>query len=209
MIDQALLTEIQYALLEPPDGGQSWPSEIWTHDEAVGVVAESERQLLRKTHLLVTRVELPIVALATSVSLPSDWLATAHLVWRDLVGRRTPLAPIDLTEADLGSPTWETVAAQPQAYRDSGGESLTLQLVPTPDTNGTIELLYIAAPPEVNGNGRAFTVPDEYLSAVKYGALSMLLRKVGRLLDHDRATYCEQREALTHELAEIVLGGFA
>ena len=35
MIDQDLLTALQYALIEPPDGGASWLSGLWTRDESV------------------------------------------------------------------------------------------------------------------------------------------------------------------------------
>ena len=70
-------------------------------------------------------------------------------------------------------------------------------------------LLYVAVPTAVNGNGLSLTVPDDYLSAVKYDALGWLLNKVGRLQDPERAAYCRQRQALTVTAAELILGGWA
>jgi len=210
MIDQDLLTELQYALLEPPDGGQSWPSEVWTRDEVLDAVNSAVRALLRETHLVVTRVEQAVLAGATSIALPADWLATAWLVWRDgatLV--RTPIGPVDSFESDLASPGWETTPGTPIGYADLDSATLTLRLVPTPAANGTLENLYIARPDPVNGNGMDLPLPDPYLSGIKYGGLGWLLQKVGRLQDPERAAYCDQRYQLTRIAAEIILGGWA
>jgi len=67
----------------------------------------------------------------------------------------------------------------------------------------------VAVPTPVNGNGRNFTVPDDYISAVKYDALGWLLSKVGRLQDAERAAYCQQRQEMAVTAAEILLGGWA
>jgi hypothetical protein len=209
MIDQALLSELQYALLEPPDGGASWPSEVWTRAEALDAVNGALRSLLRETHLVVTRTEQAVLAGATSVDLPADGMATVHLVWRTAGGVRTPLGPADSFEADLAIGAWETTPGPPIAFADLDRATLTLRLVPTPDAPGTLELLYIARPSEMTGTGLTLPVPAEFLSGVKYGSLGWLLRKVGRLTDPERATYCERRYDLTRIAAEIILGGWA
>lgn len=209
MIDQDLLSELQFALLEQPDGGQSFLSGIWEREEVIDACNSAERQLLRATHLLITRVEIPVLAGATSVALPANWLATAFLTWRTQAGVRHPLAPLDITEVDLGEATWELIPGTPKGYLDSDSATLTLRLAPLPDGNGTVELLYVAVPTPVNGNSRSFTVSDDYISAVKYGALETLLGKIGRLQDPERAAYCRQRAELAHVAADIILGGWS
>lgn len=209
MIDQDLLSEIQYALVEPPDGGASWPSEIWTREEVLDGVNGALRELLRGTHLVVTRTELPILAGATSVALPADWLATATLVWRALTNVRTPLGPVDAFEGDLALPGWEANGGLPIGYADLDLTTLTLRLVPTPLLAGTLEVLYIARPTVVTGSGTLLPVPDEFASGVKYNALGWLLSKVGRLQDPERAAYCAMRYKLTETAAELILGGWA
>jgi len=209
MIDQDLLTDLQYALVEPPDGGQSWPSEVWTREEVIEAVNGGERGLLRQTHLLVTRLPIAVGVGVTSVALPVDWLATMSCAWITAAGTRTPLSPADSFEIDTADPTWTTVGSTPIVYLDSDRATLTIRLAPTPDVAGTLDLLYIAVPTPINGNGREFTVPDDYLSAVKYDALGWLLSKVGRLQDPARAAYCRQRQTLAVQAAEIVLGGWA
>lgn len=209
MIDQDFLTELQYVLLEPPDGGQSFPSEAWTRDEVIAAANAGERRLLQATFLVITRTEIPVGA--DVATLPADWLATVHVVWRqDATGVRTPLAPGDQAEADLADPDWEAGTDTPRLFLDtSDTDTLILRLMPIPASPGVVELLYVARPTPVNGNGRRFTVPDEYLSGVKYDALATLLNKVGRLQDPARAAYCRQRVAATTLAAEIILGGFA
>lgn len=210
MIDQVLLSELQYALIEPPDGGASWPSGAWTRDEVLDLVNAAERTLLKETFLVVTRAEQAVLAADLGVvTLPADWMATLHLVWRTAGGTRSPLGPADRFEADLMLPTWQATAAVPIAYADMEGDTLTLQLIPRPAADGTLEVLYVARPTPVNGEGRSFALPDEFLHGVKYGGLGGLLRKVGRLQDPERAAYCDEQYLLTRILAGIVLEGGA
>lgn len=210
MIDQALLTEIQYALLEPPDGGQSWPSEVWTRDEVIGNLNNNLWGWLRDTHAIITRIELPILAVGLGiVTLPADWIATGSAVWRSAANVRTPLGPVDRFEGDLALPSWETTPGTPLGLDEFEADTLTAQLVPIPAADGTLELLYVARPLAVNGAGITLPVPEEFCSGIKYGTLSMLLRKVGRLVDPERAAYCEKRYDLTVTLTKILLGGWA
>jgi hypothetical protein len=210
MTDQELLTEVQYAVLEPPDGGQSWPSEVWSRDDVLGMLNGGIWAWLRDTHAIVTRVEQAELAASLGVvTLPSDWLATASCVWRTAAGARTPLGPVDRFEADLAVPTWEATGATPLGYNDFEGATLTMQLIPRPDANGTLELLYIARTAEVNGAGATLAIPEEFLSGVKYYVLGGMLRSVGRLVDPERAAYCERRYDLSVLLTDILLGGFA
>jgi len=210
VIDQALLTEIQYAVLEPPDGGQTWPSEIWTRAEVLGSLNTHLWAWLRDTHAIITRTELAILAADLGiVALPADWLATGSAVWRTAAGVRTPLGPVDRFEGDLALPTWETVPGTPLGIDEFEDDTLTLKLVPIPDADGTLELLYVARTAEVFGAGITLPVPEEFLSGIKYGVLGGMLRTVGRMVDPGRAAYCEQRYDLTVLLTKILLGGWA
>jgi len=211
MIDRELLTELQYVLIEPPDGGDTWPSLIWTREEVLDAVNGAIRALGRDTHLQVARTEIALAALATVVTLPDDWLATASLVWRAADNTRTPLGPVDSFEGDLALPGWETTAGLPLGYADLDQSTLTLRLVPTPAAAGVLELLYIQVPPLVTGDlpGTDLPVDEAFTPGIKYAALGTLLRKVGRLLDPERANYCDRRYALTRTAAAIILEGWS
>lgn len=211
MRDQDLLTEMQYALLEPPDGGQSWPSEVWSRNEVLDNLNSSIRSWFRDTLGIVLRTTIPVPAAGLGVvALPADWLATATAVWQDTAtGVRTPLGPVSRFEGDLALPSWELTPATPLGYDEFEDETLTLQLIPRPAADGTLELTYAQRANALTGNGAPIPVPDEFCAGIKYCALGMLLRTVGRLVDPTRATYCEQRYNLSVLLTKIILGGWA
>lgn len=211
MIDQDLLSELQRVLLEPiVDGGQTWASEIWTRQEVLDALNDATGELVRDTQLVVKRVEISVLANATSVPLPADWLVTASVVWRDgTTGLRTPLGPADSFEADCALPTWETTTGTPIAVADLDSTTLIFRLVPTPNVAGVVELLYIPRPAAISGSGTTLPIPDEFVSAEKYGALETLLGKVGRLQDPARAAYCAQRVQIATIAAEVLLRGWA
>lgn len=210
MIDQALLSELQLVLIEPPDGGATWPSGIWTRAEALDGLNGGVHALVADVKLVVTRTEIPVAALATTITLPADWVATVSCVWRDAATQqRTPLGPVDSFEADLSLPGWEAAPDLPLGYADLDRESLTLRLCPTPDADGVLELIYIVNPPAIDGSGVPLPVAEEFTGALKYNALGFLLRKVGRLLDEERARYCDRRYELASVAAQIILGGWS
>lgn len=209
MIDQDLLTELQYALLEPPDGGQNWPSDLWTREEVLEGVDQGLRALLRGTSIQTARTELAVLANATSVTLPADWMATAFCVWRTLAGVRVPLGPVDAAEGDLAAPGWDSTPGAPLGYDEFEGPTLTLRLVPTPAVNGTLELLYIPKPAATQGEGGTIPVPDVFLSGIKYTALGWLLSKLSRTQDPEREQYCAKRVQVATIAANILMGGLA
>ena len=209
MTDQELLSLLQYQLVEPVDGGASWPSGLWTRDEVLAAFNARQASLLKATHMQAIRVEQAVLANATSVALPADWIATLHLVWRTAGGVRSPLSPTDAFEVDLLLPTWESTVGTPLVYLDGDQAALTLRLAPVPAANGTLELLYIARATEATGNGVTLSIPDEFLDPIRYGTLSDLLSKVGRAADAGRAQYAQQRYQLGTVLIELLLEGGA
>lgn len=210
MIDQALLEDLQYTLMEPPDGGQSWPTGVWSRADVLEAVNAGIRAIQRDTHLTVTYLEQFITPNALSVSMPGDWMATAHLVYRTFPeGVRTPLLAVDAYQADLALPGWETTAGAPIGYADLDTNTLELRLVPTPNHAGILENLYVPLPEEITGNGVEIPLPEEFLSAVKYDALRTLLRAIGRLEDEERAVYCDERYQVTQLAADLLLKGGA
>lgn len=210
MTDQAILTEIQYALLEPPDGGQSWPSEVWTRAEVLALLNAGQWRLQRETQLSSARTTIAVLAAATSVPLPADWVATLHAVWQDTTtGARTPLSPADTMQADLAIPTWNTIGGTPLTYQDRESTSRTLRLAPIPAANGTLDLLYVPRAATLTGGGTSFAIADEFTYGAKWHAISGLLDDVGRLQDPPRAAYAERRTKLLILLADLLLRGGA
>lgn len=211
---QDLLSEIQYALQElpdgEPDGGASWPSEVWTRATVLQAVNDAAAVFVRETRVVTRYVEQPVLIHARSVSMPGDWLASAHLVFRALPSQqRSYLAASDAFEADQGASGWETNEALPYGYIDGDAQTLEIRLVPTPNTNGTLENLYIPQPDPIDGQGATLPIPDLAASALKYGALGILLSGATRLQDPVRAQYCQDRVAVTAAAVQVLLQGGA
>jgi hypothetical protein len=162
-------------------------------------------------HLQITGAAIPVVAGTTLITLPTDWLATAYMGWSDAVGPPISLGPVDGFESDLALPGWETTPGRPVGYADLDSQMRTVRLVPTPAVNGTAVVVYVLVPPELTAvaPGVQLPLPEECTSAVKYSALGTLLRKVGRLLDVERADYCDRRYELTRVATSIILGGWS
>ena len=209
--DQVLLGQIQDALLEPRDGGQSWPSGLWTREEMLHYCNQRQDSFLWDTFALVGIAATIAVGIGVHrIALPVDWLHTMTVLWRGSDGTVRELLRGDSFEADMLIPTWEsTNAASPLQYHDEETPSGFFQIAPAPSVTGTVELLYIPLGTELNGNGEILVVPDELSHAVKYGAMADALGKDGRGKDPGRAQYCEQRYDLAVQLTEIILQGWA
>jgi hypothetical protein len=100
---------------------------------------------------------------------------------------------------------------QPLGYADLDTVQRTLRLVPPPAASGILELLYIQVPPNVTAVAPGADLPfaDEFASAIKYVTLGVLLRKVGRLMDPERASYCDRRYELAQTVTSIILEGWS
>lgn len=210
MTDQTLLTALQYALVEAPNGGASWPSHLWTRDEVLGSVNQRQSRLLKESLLLITRLEPLTVGIGqTRVALPADLLRIVDLVWRGSDGIVRDLQRSEAFEVDHMIPTWETAQTAPLVYMEYDALTLEVQIAPACTVEGTLEILYVPKGTEVAGNGTPLAVPDEWAHLLKYGVLADLLGKDGRGQDLARAQYAEDRFQLGIELTRILLEGWA
>lgn len=205
--DQEVLQQIQNTVIEPPDLGQTWPSELWTKVEVASYVDQRQNRLLKDTHLQWGIANITGVQGTIIYDLPDDWINTIRVVWIFQDGTTKELARSDTWEADHGKPSWSYVQGTPDMYYD-GGKPITLRIIPKPNVNGTIQIQYVPYSAIVEGDGELMTVPDEFVVSVKYGALADMFSKVGRGQDVNRAKYCEQRYALGVELARMLVLGF-
>lgn len=209
MTDQEVLTQIQYNLVEPPDGGQSWLSGLWTRDEVLAALNTRARQFLRDTQAVTKFTQIAVTLGTDPIVLPDDWIATLAANWRLLTGERTTLTTGDVFEADLAAPTWSSTGGSPLLLLDDQSDTLTCRLAPVPDVDGVLELLYVALPVTATGANVDLEIPDELLDQMRYGTLADLLGKVGRGNDPMRADYCQERFELGEMLTEMILRGWA
>lgn len=208
--DQDLGSALQQMLIEEPDGGQTWLSDLWTRDEVFHIANQRQDRLCFDTLLLVGIASLPVAIGQHRVVLPDDWLRTMNLVWFGNDGVIRELGRSDTYETDHAIPTWElTNTTYPLVYQESETPLLEIEIAPAPSVAGTLQLLYIPTGVQLTGNGELLIVPDELEHAVRYGTLADLLSKDGRGRDPARAAYCEQRFQLAIEVTQIILKGWA
>ena len=215
--DQALFSAIQRRLNEPPDGGQSFFTQRWTHDELVRTAADRQDALLKATHLQIGMAAsgqpagvLEEQAGVATVTLPDDWIATVALI--RFPSDRAPYL-VDLADswsADMGDRTMVAAAGVPRLCLDAETPSRTLRLIPAPAVAAPLLLYYVPRAAVLTGTGEYCTVPDELATPVlQYGILADLLSKTGRGQDLPRAQYCRGRWQLGIEVTEILLKGLA
>lgn len=208
--DQVLLSRIQVALIEPRNGGQSFPSQLWGRDEVIAISNQRQQNFLHETLLLLGLATITPVNIGDHrIALPSDWIRTVTAVWRGNDGTVRELMRSDSFETDHILSTWEATDATPLVYHEMEAPNGFMQIAPGPSVAGAVDLLYVPQGVELNGNGELLTVPDELEHTIRYGVLADLLGKDGRGKDPTRAAYCEQRVQLGIDLTKIIIEGWS
>lgn len=205
--DRAIMEQIQYAVIEPPDDGQTWPSGLWSMAEVAEYLDQRQNKFLKDTHAQFGIANIPVTANYNEYNLPGDWISTIRVLWIDEDDNMVELPRSDTWEADNGIPTWSYVAGTPKIFYD-GGRPITIRLMPIPDTAGTLQVHYVPYSALIDGSGETFTLPSEFVPFVRYGAIADMLSKVGRAQDQSRAEYCAKRYQMGVEIARLLLRGF-
>lgn len=196
MTDQDVLGEIQLHLIEPNDGGLTWPSGLWTPAEVLSYCNQRQHRFLKETALLNSQLPIPVSAGQTLVDLPDVWIATTSMSWYNhTTGKKISLSRGSVWESDLAQPTWPTVPGdRPLTYSDvEPYDTLKAFIMPAPSVDGELSILCVALAGILDGTGEIWTVPYEFIPSIKYGVLADMLNKLGRALWASKAQYCELR----------------
>jgi hypothetical protein len=81
--------------------------------------------------------------------------------------------------------------------------------MPATNSSGILWVLYVALSQTLDGTCVLFTVPDEFVPAIKWGAIADMLGKAGRANDPARAQIAEGLYQEGIEAAKIILSGWA
>lgn len=206
-----MLSEVQQHLVEPTvDGGATFGSGLWTVTEVIGYFNQRQYRFLKDTQILLTRAALPTTPNVNRQPYPSDWIVTSHASWQATDGSFVEIPRGDTWEADHAILDWPQNGAQRPALRtDAEVPTLQIQLIPAPNVSGTVWILYVALSTLLSNTGQLFTVPDEFVPAIKWGVIADMLSKVGRAFDPVRAEYAQSRYDEGVEAAKIMLAGWA
>lgn len=210
--DQNVLNEIQAHMVEGvQDGGTSWPSGLWTVAEVIAYANQRQYRFLKETSCVLKRATLVTVPSVQRHPLPTDWIVTRRLVFRSSGSPAvfTEVPRGDGFEADHLLLDWPfNSASVPRLYMDSEIPNLFIQTAPSVNVSGLLQILYTALSTLLSNTGVAFTVPDEFTPAVKWGTMADMLWKSGRAHDPERAGYCEARWQEGVAAANVMLAGW-
>lgn len=205
--DQTILSEIQRVTLENAgDLGVSWPSSMWTQVEVVGYLNQRQNRFLAATGLYWTRAQNNIATGQAEQSQPADWIATLLVAYKSGAGLYTELNKMDAQELDYILPTWPGAsAATPRGYYETDGATLTTYVIPIPtDAGSALERYYVALGTALTAGGVNFSVSDEFVPTLKYGALADMFSKVGQANNPVLAQACEARWTEGLELGKLM-----
>lgn len=205
--DQDQLLEVQAVLQEDA----TFSNGLWTLAEVLGYFNQRQYRFLNDTKILAARADLPWIPGEAEHALPEDWMVTIAASWFDAASREvTPLPPSDSYEMDhLLGPEGSVTTGLPQAFRDADTtDTLTIAVAPAPAAPGTLGLLYVALSEILDGTGRLFDLPDDFVPYIKYGVYADMLGKTGRGQDLLRARYAEQRFQEGIILTQSLLSGW-
>lgn len=200
-----LLEEIQRHMLEPViDGGQTW--SVWTNTQVVKYLNERLTRFELETGLIKQITTIPVAAGVATVDLPTNLVDLYRLTWLQS-GVTYVLNTVDKFTMDNGQPGWEVTTDTPWGYIEDPLDPLTIQLVPTPTSAGTLGV-YMAFDlgTMTGGVDEILPIPNCFTPAIKYGVMADMLSQEGEANDPERSSYCENRYQEGVQIARLLLG---
>lgn len=208
--DQDIMGALQLSMLEPDDGGQTWPSGLWSMQEIVDNINNRQRAMLSATGLTAAVAYSGVVSNEDRFDLPDNLIDIRRVAWAI---ETDPLAYIELPvatgwEQDHSDPSWPTrTAPAPEVYMEDHLPTLTIAVSPRPTDTGEMELIFTALGAAVDGTGRFLSVPDDYSPYIAWGCRADMLSSEFETNDPVRAAHCESRFEEGIELARILVSG--
>lgn len=191
--DQELLTEIQYVLVETPDGGTTVASGLWTTAELIQYLNDRQRQLLRETGVVMKTGTVNGLAGVARYELPEDCIALRRVAWHAPSGEIKELIRTDPFALDNSGQDWGLMLSTPQVYAESATPTQVFEVSPAPLDSGYFHIVYISIETSLSNTGIRCSIPDEFAPYLKYGVLADCWKKAGPVQDLIRAAYCEER----------------
>lgn len=188
---------IQFMLLEPPSGisGVGMSGQVGIQS-ILDAIQYARNRFIIDTHLPLTIHDLfgdPPAPQGTVTYSPStvylhrtSWQDSSSQTWTNLWRQ-------DEWAMDRADPDWTVNPASPICYSESDLAPLQLQLQPAPINAGHLDGVTVDSEEvDLTDPTSTFNIPDEWIHAVKYAALSNILQG-GMIADDVRGDYAETR----------------
>lgn len=202
-----MVIDIQYMLLENPSGiaGTGMTGQV-TIASILNAIKVTRNRFVLDTHL-------PLSVHDASASPPPPQglvvfdqrsVFVHRASWKDAdSGTWQTLWRQDEWAADHGTELWTITPGSPLQFSEASQSPLQLQLIPPAANDGLVETLDVySLEMDLTNPSSTFDIPDEWVHAVKYGALSYILYGEGQIKDVLRAEYAEQRYQQAVQIAK-------
>lgn len=206
-LDQ-MVREIQLMLLEPASGlsGLGMSGQVTVPNILLAIQSARNRFVL-DTALPLT-IHNPFISPVPPdglIQFPQTSVFVHRASWRDSTsGLWANLWRQDTWAFDKATPNWTTSPYVPQAYSEAELSPLQLQLYPPPVNAGILEALTVdSLIMDVTDPNALFNVPDEWVHAIKYSALSAILSGDSQMNDPMRSQYAESRYRQSVQVARL------
>ncbi len=207
--DADLIADVAWRVLE---SSTLFPSGLWSVAEITNYANQRQNRFNRDAKLLLAHQPIAFSAGDVNKPLPDDWIATLNASWTDdPTGVSTTVGVGDRYAAEALITSTNNPPDRPTILDDSSAGPLTVELFPTPATDGELELLYACVLETLHGDPLApdvIDLPDDFFPYLVYGVLADMLSKEGRGQDLARAQYCEQRFQEGILLSAVLLEGY-
>lgn len=193
-----VVAELQIMLMEPVSPTVWTGTDMFTLEMLVQAVQRRHDQFLLETAVTVDHL-FPVtnpISLEGRMDLPETIADVRRVSWVDnLTGEYTQLWRRDEWGARSQQFNWTlTPSDPPTGYSMILTPPLGIQLIPPPLNAGQLDVLAVLNTPTLDtAADTLISIPDDYVWAIKYGALADLLGQEGQSRDPSRAAYCEQR----------------
>lgn len=203
---QEIVKSIQYMLLENPSGivGTGMSGQLLVQS-ILDSLQYARNRFIVDAHLPVSIVQ-PFgdpPAPQGTVSFDASTVYLHRTSWQDSTSTTwTNLWRQSEWSFDKSNYQWTTQAGQPIAYSESSLSPLQLQLYPPPLNAGSMDALTVESYEiDITNPNATFNMPDEWIYALKYAAISSILS--GGMIENDfLGDYCEERYTQAVEFAK-------
>ena len=195
-----MVQDIQFAILENAPGGSVAGTGMSGQTSITAIL----NAINRARNRFVLETVLPFSVATTSVNIPPSTgivqftNTTGYLhraAWQDgPSGTWYNLWRQDNYSADAGLYQWQATPDYPRIFSESNLTPLEIQLIPIPQNGGMLETVSVSSLMlNLTLPGTTFNVPDEWIHAIKWGAISELLSADSQINDPTRAGYANNR----------------
>lgn len=190
------VSAMQYSLLEPATPTAWSGTAMFTLNDLTTALQNRRNQFLVDTGSVLTA--LNVAAAPPPISreqLPDSVVNVLRVVWKDVAGTRNNLFENYEYNMTAYDPTWAVTPGLPSVFSVLPTPPLVMQVMPSPIDIGSLELVVVNTPDDLNPNipTNLINLPDNSEWIARWGALSDLLLREGEAYDNVRGQYAKAR----------------